>query len=46
MPPPFRPANDPHPPSTTGLLVVFFVTVALLAYAGAVCVVLGVLKWH
>ena len=39
-------ANDPCPPSATGLLVVSFVTVALLAYAGWVCVVLGVLMWH
>jgi len=46
MPRSFRPANDPRPPSTTGLLVVSFVTVALLAYAGAVCVVLGVLIWR
>jgi len=46
MPQPFRPANDPRPPSTTGLLVVSCVTVALCAYAGAVCVVLGVLMWH
>jgi len=46
MPPPFHPANDPCPPSATGLLVVSFLAVALLAYAGAVCVVLGVLIWH
>jgi hypothetical protein len=29
-----------------GLLLVSFVMVALLAYAGWVCVVLGVLMWH
>jgi hypothetical protein len=46
MPPPFRPANDAHPPSTTGVLVVSFLAVALLAYAGWVWVVLGVLMWH
>ena len=39
-------ANDERPPSTTGLLVVSCVAAALLAYAGAVCVVLGVLVWH
>jgi hypothetical protein len=46
MPPPFRPANDPHPPSATALLVVSFLAVALLAYAGWMCVVLSVLMWH
>jgi len=46
MPPPFRPANDACPPSTSALLVVACVAVALLASAGWVWVVLGVLVWH
>jgi len=46
MTPPFRPANDPCPPSTTVLLVASFVAVALLAYVGWACVMLGVLLWH
>jgi len=46
MPPPFRPANDAHPPSATGLLVVSSIVVLFLAYAGFLYVVFGVLKWH
>jgi len=46
MPPPFRPANDPHPPFMSALLLVACLVVGLLAFTGGLYVVFGVLMRH